>query len=103
MNPFSNPNFLVVVLNDRWYRIIPDIITDVPGYGRGFIWRPGIRIGTVVVIVAGDVHGNATGGGVVTTVGSGTAFTNTTADNVVQGTCPPQNGTGITYPVRDLK
>ena len=101
MRPFSNPNFLAVVVNGGWFVIAPDIISDVPGYGRGFIWRPPIRVGAPVVIIAGDTRGNATGGGMVTKVGPGTLFTNLTGDPLI-GQCPLTNGTKLTYPaVRD--
>jgi len=100
--PFSNPNFFSFIVGDEFFPIDPvnDIVEDIPGYGRGFIWRPPIRMGLAVVIVAGDFRGKATGGGMVMKVGSGTLFTNSTGDPWV-GICPPQNGTGITYPVRD--
>ena len=100
MLSFSNPTFLPIVLNGPWSPLTPGLISDVPGYGRGFIWRPPIVIGAVVVLVAGDIHGNATGGAMVMTVESGTQFTNMTADPMI-GQCPPLNGTGITYPVRN--
>ena len=72
----------------------------VPGYGRGFIWRPPIRVGASVIIVAGDIRGNATGGGKVMTIGSGMLFTNLTGAPII-GQCPPQNGTELTYPARN--
>jgi len=78
--------------------IDPSVISDVPGYGRGFIWRPPISVGEDVVIVAGDTWGKATGGKKVMRVGSGTPFADPTGD-VPQ--CPPTYGTEITYPVRD--
>jgi len=80
MRYIPRPNFISVIVNGAWFTIDADVISDVPGYGRGFIWRPPIRVGTLVVVVAGDIHGNATGGGKVMTVGSGTLFTNLTGD-----------------------
>jgi len=101
MRYIPRPNFLSVVVKGGWFTIDPDVISDVPGYGRGFIWRPPIRVGASVVVVAGDIHGNATGGGKVMTVGSGTLFTNLTGNPLI-GECPPANGTELTYPaVRD--
>jgi len=97
MHPFSIPNFLPVALNGGWSLINPELVNDVPGYGRGFIWRPPIRAGAIVVIVAGDIRGNATGGGMVLTVESGTPFTNLTGDPII-GRCSPPNGTELTYP-----
>ena|SRR6266581_9552930 len=95
MHSFSNPNFLSVVIGGGWYAIKLSIITDVPGYGRGFTWRPPIRASSDVVLIAGDIRGNATGGGMVLKVGSGTPFTNLTSPFI--GDCP-QNGTELTYP-----
>ena len=99
LHPFSIPNFLPVTLNGGWslIRVNPEIINDIPGYGRGFIWRPPIRAGAIVVIVAGDIRGNATGGGIAMMVGPGTPFTNLTG-NPLMGQCPPPNGTGLIYP-----
>jgi len=88
---------MFVMLNGIFSTIDPEIIDDVPGYGRGFIWRPRIPVGASVIIVAGDIRGNATGGSVVMKVASGTPFTNATT-GYLYGVCPPPNGTGITYP-----
>ena len=95
MHPFSNPKFVSVILNGIYSRIPLGGLDDVPGYGRGFIWQPPIRAGATVVIVAGDLRGNATGGALTMRVGSGTAF----AQPVTYwtGDCPPPNGT-ISYP-----
>jgi len=93
MRPFSNPTFLAAIVNGRWIAIDPGIISDVPGYGRGFIWRPPISVGEDVVIVAGDIYGKATGGGMVMRVGSGTPFENPTGD---VPRCPPSNTFNVT-------
>ena len=98
MNPFSSPTFLSAIVKGGWFPIAPGVISDVPGYGRGFTWRPPIHAGLDVIIVAGDVHGNATGGGMVMKVGPGTLFTNMTGDPSI-GQCPLANGTEIIYPV----
>jgi len=97
--PLSNPKFLsVIVTVDGEYRpIYTGGLDDVPGYGRGFIWQPPIRAGATVVIVAGDMRGNATGGALAMKVGAGMAFT-TTSNSYWTGQCPPPNGIGITYP-----
>jgi len=93
VHPFSNPRFLSVIVNGEWFPIKPGIIDDVPGYGRGFIWRPPIVVGATAIIVAGDDRGNASGGGMVMMVGSGMPFT-TNGNGVEQ--CPPPNRTGMT-------
>ena len=100
MHLFSHPTFLAVVVNGGWFSIPLGEISDVPGYGKGFIWQPPIQAGLDVIIVAGDIRGNATGGGMVMTVGLGTLFTNMTGDSPSIGQCPPANDTEITYPTK---
>jgi len=73
-------------------------LDDVPGYGRGFTWLPDIRAGATVIIVAGDIRGNATGGALTMKIGAGMAFTQPSSSSYWRGVCPPPNGTGITYP-----
>jgi len=96
--PLSNPHFLSVMVDGDFVPIYIGALDDVPGYGRGFTWQPDIRAGATVVIVAGDIRGNATGGALSMKVGAGTAFTQPSSRSYWRGVCPPQNGTGINYP-----
>ena len=96
--PLSNPNFLSVIVDGDFIPIYIGALDDVPGYGRGFIWQPDSPAGATVVIVAGDIRGNATGGALAMKVGAGMAFKRPSSRSYWRGECPPPNGTGITYP-----
>ncbi|PCH35288.1 hypothetical protein WOLCODRAFT_27769 [Wolfiporia cocos MD-104 SS10] len=58
----GTPTFRGVIPGGQSFSIPQGSLTNVTGEGLGFDWTPSVRIGTTVILVAGDDRGVGTGG-----------------------------------------
>ncbi|KAF9554525.1 hypothetical protein CPC08DRAFT_727066 [Agrocybe pediades] len=77
----GNPDFLGVIPGGQSFVIPQGKITQVPSQGTGFTYKPSVRAGTYMYIVAGDNRGNGTGGAFGTTVAAGINTDNSCLSN----------------------
>ncbi|KAF7325901.1 hypothetical protein MKEN_00440900 [Mycena kentingensis (nom. inval.)] len=67
----GNPKFRGVIPGGQSFELPQNNITNVPEQGTGFSWKPSLRGGTTLLLVAGDDRGDGSGGSTIYTVGSG--------------------------------
>ncbi|KAF9467943.1 hypothetical protein BDZ94DRAFT_1210476 [Collybia nuda] len=95
----GTPKFFGVIPGGQSFAVPQSDITDQSndGKGIGFTWKPSIKGGTTLLLIAGDDRGNGTGGSFFQTVSNGPE----NDDSCLSNTSPsstPGSPAGGTYP-----
>lgn len=93
----GTPYFQGVIPGGQSFSVPESNFTTVPEEGYGFEWTPSVRIGTTVIIVAGDNRGPGTGGSGMYIVAQGSSESSSCL-NANSPSSTPGSPAGGTYP-----